>query len=278
MKLAFCSISALDRSVEEAARLAAAAGLDGLEVTARPPHLNPEAGAPAARPLGEAVRAAGVEVTAYGSYLGHPGRASPEAARGEVAIAAALGSPLLRVWAERIESDGDDPRRVVEWIRAACDAAAELGVTVVVERHIGSLADTPENVEALLAAVGRDNFALNYQVLDFLPADQVDAQPADAARLVRHARYFHLKNYRPNPDDPSGRLVPGGSLEGGVLDYPAILRAALAAGYRGPLGFEFLSWEPKPVEEKLAADVAFVRRELAAIRAEEAAGCGGGVR
>jgi sugar phosphate isomerase/epimerase len=58
-------------------------------------------------------------------------------------------------------------------------------------------------------------------------------------------------------------MPPGGSLAGGVLDYRAILRAAFDAGYRGPLTIEFLSFEPKPVEEKLAADAAWLHGVLA---------------
>jgi sugar phosphate isomerase/epimerase len=58
-------------------------------------------------------------------------------------------------------------------------------------------------------------------------------------------------------------MPPGASLAAGVLDYRAILRAAFDAGYAGPLTIEFLSHEPKPLEEKLAADVAFLRTVLA---------------
>ena len=57
-------------------------------------------------------------------------------------------------------------------------------------------------------------------------------------------------------------MPPGGSLAGGVLDYRAILAAAFAAGYAGPLTIEFLSFEPLPLEQKLAADVAFLRSVL----------------
>jgi hypothetical protein len=39
-------------------------------------------------------------------------------------------------------------------------------------------------------------------------------------------------------------MPPGGSLAAGVLDYRAILTAAFAAGYTGPLTIEFLSFEP----------------------------------
>jgi sugar phosphate isomerase/epimerase len=239
-RLAFCSISALDRPLPAAAEIAASAGLDGLEVTARPPHVDPEAGVAAARDAGRVVRIAGVEIVAYGSYLGRP----------EVA-------------AQPVPDEGEQGyRRIIDLMRTTCDLARAPGITVVVERHFGSFADTPERIERLLADVDRPNFALNYQVLDALPESEAANQPQDAERLVRHARYFHLKNYRTSREE-KGPLRPGGSLEGGVLDYQRILNAALDAGYSGPMTFEFLSWEPKPLEEKLAADVAFVRRVLA---------------
>jgi sugar phosphate isomerase/epimerase len=98
-------------------------------------------------------------------------------------------------------------------------------------------------------------------VLDLIPVDAADAQPADAARLAPLARYFHLKNFRRRPDQ--AHLLPGGSLAEGALDYRAILGAALGAGYAGPLTLEFLSFEPKPLEEKLAADIRWLRGVLA---------------
>jgi sugar phosphate isomerase/epimerase len=260
MKLAFCSISALDRPVADAATIAARLGLDGLEVTGQPPHLDPEGGLDAARTIGRSVRAAGIEVIAYGSYLGRFGQVTRAHAEREAAIAAALETPLLRVWAEPLEDGSSDIQPVVALLRAACDAAAPAGIVVVVERHLGSFADTPERIERLLDAIDRPNVALNYQVLDFLPLAAAEAQPADAARLVRHARYFHLKNYQSNPGGE--QVLPGGSIAGGVFDYRKILNAALGAGYDGPLTFEFLAADPRPVEEKLAEDVAFVRGVL----------------
>jgi sugar phosphate isomerase/epimerase len=262
--LAFCSISALDRPLAAAAATAARAGCDGLEITARPPHLDPEAGPAAARDVGRAARAEGVSVVAYGSYLGRFGQLSAEIARREVALAAALEAPLLRVWAEPMDGPEDGFHAVVSLMRTAADAAVAEGIGVVIERHLGSHADTPARIARLFSAIDRPNVALNYQVLDFLPALEAAAQPEDAARLVAHARYFHLKNYRANPET-GGRLLPGASLCDGVLDYRAILRAALGAGYVGPLTVEFLSMDPRPVEEKLAADVAFVRDVLAEI-------------
>jgi sugar phosphate isomerase/epimerase len=263
MKLAFCSISALDRSLAEAAAVAAAAGLDGLEITAQAPHFDPEDGLSAAREAGRAVRQAGIEVIAYGSYLGREGQTTRSHAERAAALAAAMETGLLRVWAEPDQEGREDFERTVDLMRAACDAGRPNGVTVVIERHLGSLADTPERIERLLNAIDRPNVALNYQVLDFLPPAEVDQQAADAARLIRHARYFHLKNYQWNPDGV-GMLLPGGALADGALDYRAILGAALNGGYTGPLTIEFLAADTRSVEEKLAADVAFVRSVLSA--------------
>lgn len=256
-QLGFCSISALDRPLAEVAELAAKLDLDGVEVTARPPHLEMGASDAAVAEAARAVGGAGIAAIAYGSYFGHAPHTTPDHARREAEVAAALGAPLLRVWAENAIGGFD---AVVAALRAACDAGASAGVTVVVERHVGSWADTPERAERLLDVVERPNLALNYQVLDLLPEDAAGAQPADARRLVPRARYFHLKNYRRNPD--GGPLLPGGSLADGVLDYRAILGAAFEAGYAGPLSIEFLSFEPRPVEEKLGEDLAWLRQVL----------------
>jgi len=259
--LGFCSISALDRPLAAVAELAVACGLDGIEATARPPHVDPSAPLDVHRETARAVRGAGAHVLAYGSYLGRPEVGAGDAQR-EVAIAAALGAPILRVWAEPIAGAPDQGfGAIAALLREACDRAAGAGIGVVVERHAGSFADTPERIDRLFGAVERPNFALNYQVLDLLPQSLAAAQPDDAKRLVPLARYFHLKNVRPAADG-RGPMPPGASLGGGVFDYRAILAAAFAAGYAGPLAIEFLSFEPRPVDEKLATDAAWLRRTL----------------
>jgi sugar phosphate isomerase/epimerase len=128
--LAFCSISALDRPLAAAARLAVEAGLEGLEVTARPPHLDPRATPDDVRAAGRAVRAAGADVTAYGSYLGRADvlgadAHGAEAGEREARVAAALGTPLLRVWADGVRGEADEGfPRVVATLRAACPSAS----------------------------------------------------------------------------------------------------------------------------------------------------------
>ncbi|NNL65032.1 MAG: sugar phosphate isomerase/epimerase [Myxococcales bacterium] len=266
--IAFCSISAMDRSLADAVALAARCGADGIEVTARAPHLETSADLPEVRAAGDRIRSSGLEVTAYGSYLSYGGDDFEADVRREVARSEALGTERLRVWAGHAggtvrEENRDD---VVRMLRLAGKLAADVGIDVVVERHRGTFADTADRTEALLDAVGCDNVALNYQVLDGLPRGEAEQQPDDARRLIPRSRYFHVKNYREN-QPASGPLLLGGDLEHGVLDYRAILAAAVGAGYRGPYGIEFLAFDQRPLEGKLASGIAWLRGLLVEVGA-----------
>jgi sugar phosphate isomerase/epimerase len=260
--VALCSICAMDRSLAEATALAARCGADGIELTGRAPHLDAEASRDEVRAAGERVRASGLEVTAYGSYLSYRGPGYEADVAREVERAAVLGTKLLRVWASHPDGASDAVLDdVVALLRVAGDAAAAEGIAVVIERHGGTLADTADRSEALLDAVDRENVLLNYQPLDELRPDEVSAQPLDARRLIPRSGYFHVKNYRPNPEE-RGPLLLGGDLESGQLDYRVILAAAIEAGYRGPYGIEFVAFDARPLEEKVTAGVAWLRRTL----------------
>lgn len=261
--VSFCSISAMDRSLADAVALAGRCGADGIEITARAPHLDAKASLEDVAEIGRRIRSAGLEVTAYGSYLSYGGPGYEDSVRREVERAHVLETRLLRVWAGHAQGADDAHRAdVVAYLRAVGEAADPVGIDVVVERHNGTFADTIERTEALLDEVARPNVVLNYQVLDGLPTSEAGKQPEDASRLIPRSRYFHVKNYRPNPL-PSGPMVLGGDLRDGVLDYGPILRAAVQAGYRGPYSIEFVAFDERPLEGKLAADIAYLRKLLA---------------
>jgi sugar phosphate isomerase/epimerase len=257
-KLGLCSIALLDMPIQDVARLAAETGLDGIEVTARKPHLDRAEGTDAAQGLGDEIRGLGLDVLAYGSYYGAQGRYSDADAALDVELTAALSAPLLRVWAEPAGDGG--PNAVVEGIRRIARLAAEREITVVIERHSGSFADTQGRVAALLDAIGETNVALNYQPLDFQPVKAYERLADDAKRLLPLSRYVHLKNYR-LPDTKGANTVPWASLEDGSIDYRPVL-AALAESYDGPISIEFLATDSRPAAARLAADVRFVRDVL----------------
>lgn len=257
MRLGVCTMTALDRPLADAARAAAEAGAEGVEITARPPHWPPHATPRDAEAARRAVADAGLAVLAFGSYLGK--EAPPAAGEIERTVEAtlALGAPVLRVWAEPA-AGGGEAGGVAALLRRVAEAAAAGGLRVAVERHVGSLADDADRVQRLLDAVDHPALGLAWQPLDGLPREAATAQPDDAARLAPRACHVHLKNYR--VDAASGRLHLGASLAEGALDWRRILAALRAAGYEDALCLEFTRFDAAPLALRLAEDLAFARR------------------
>ena len=242
---------------------AAKCGVDGIEASARAPHFDEHTDLRAVQRMGAAVREAGLGVLAYGSYLSYDGPDHESLVRTEVARAEALAAERMRVWAGHPAGASDENRAdVVALMRDVADAAGAVGLDVVIERHEGSFADTVARCTQLLDAIDRPNVALNFQCLDDIRADDAKNVAAEARALIPRSRYLHVKNYS-LPGDPTQPVVFGGDLRYGVLDYREILAAALEAGYRGPLTIEFLGIDARPLEEKLADGVAFLREILA---------------
>ena len=268
-KLGLATIVGLSHPLEQVLDVAQAVGVDGVEITGRAPHLAPNSTAARLEEVKLAASVRGLEIFAFGSYLGCRGRFGRADIESAVTTTRVLDTPRLRVWAESPTSAFDRASftEVVELLQACCDASASGGIDVVVERHRNSFADSVEDVERLLEAVNRPNFALNYQPLDHLPATASSQVPEDARQLAARSTHFHLKNYRPSDAGPP-TLELGASLEDGVLDYEEILENAFLAGYSGPLVLEFTeNDDSKSLRERVQADVDFLRQVLAQLGA-----------
>ena len=103
--------------------------------------------------VGEMPRAAGLSITAYGSYhrLATPGGAPFEDV---VATAEALGAPAIRVWAGKrgsAETDNAGRQAVVEDALRCADLAGAKGISICYEFHDNTLTDTTESALSLLA-------------------------------------------------------------------------------------------------------------------------------
>lgn len=255
--LGICSLALLDRPLADVLRVAKAAGFDGIELTARAPHFDSRDGTQAAAEVARLVRAAQLDLLAYGSYLGHAPLVESRHADREVEIAAALGVPLLRAWA-----GGTDFERTVALLRHAADAAERHGIHVVVERHAGSFADTEERVQRLLDAVGHANCSLNYQPLDDMREDAAATVPDECARLIGRSRYMHVKNYHPAAS-AGGNVRPFATVDGGVIDWADVIAAARAGHYTGPVSLEFHGAPAADANTAVARAAAYLRSCLA---------------
>lgn len=140
--------------------------------------------------------AAGVRILSYGSYL-KLGDCTDEEIRQVLFTAHALGAPNVRVWPGRIASSAADAawrERVTTDLRRVGTLAAELGLSIALEYHGGSLTDTPESALALLADVPLANVHTYWQPAVSLPADLALAS-LDAVRdRVLHLHVFQWEN------------------------------------------------------------------------------------
>jgi 3-dehydroshikimate dehydratase len=154
-----CSVTLRHSSIADVARIAAGAGLAGVE-WGTDVHVRDDASADEAR---DSTVAAGLQVLSLGSYY----RAGSFADFDAVAhLAARLDAPRIRVWAGgngSAESDGDKWADVVRDTQRIAAIAAGHGLTIAFEYHADTLTDTPDSALRLLQDVGRDNVGTYWQ-------------------------------------------------------------------------------------------------------------------
>jgi sugar phosphate isomerase/epimerase len=164
------SVSFRSLSPERILVLAKAAGLNGIE-WGGDIHLPPGDTALAER-IGKLTRAAGLVVFSYGSYY--------KLLRGDnfepvLKTAAALGAPLIRVWAGEIPSakaDGPYYERAAVELGRLCREASAKSIEVALEYHRGTLTDTGEGAQKILRLAGVENLSTYWQPNPDLPPDE----------------------------------------------------------------------------------------------------------
>ena len=120
---------------------------------------------------------------------------------------------------------------IFERVRDLVDYAAERGVVIGMEAHVGSALDTAQKSVQLVAAMDSPHLGLNFDISHF----DVLGMPIDeAVRLMApYAVHTHVKDQRGRAPDFEF-LVPGE----GDFDFVAYLRAMHAAGYEGSITAE----------------------------------------
>ncbi|MDR0731584.1 MAG: sugar phosphate isomerase/epimerase, partial [Treponema sp.] len=141
--------------------LAKSAGLDGIE-WGGDIHVPSGDTAVAAKIKAETLEA-GLRVLSYGSYykLLKGGAFTPV-----LETAAALGAPLVRIWAGELPSAQADEAcytSVAAELRSVCAEAGERGIRIGLEYHRGTLTDTCESAEKLLRLADCENLSTYWQ-------------------------------------------------------------------------------------------------------------------
>lgn len=170
-KLGICSITFRELEVQELIDLVKEAGLDAIEWGADV-HVKP-GNNDWAKEVAEKTKAAGLEVSSYGSY--YRAGIDNEYPFEEVLEAAKhLGAPGIRVWAgfEGSEEASEEYRNnVVQDTKRIAKLAAKEGIYIDFEYHARTLTDTPESAVKFFKEVDEDNVRSYWQPAVDLPID-----------------------------------------------------------------------------------------------------------
>ncbi len=179
---------------------------------------------------------------------------TPRAAAAFVALARTLRAPHVRFFAPAY--DGGSVALALARARAGVDALVDLGaaarVGVLVETSPGTIAPSGSLALALVGHHPASRAGVLYDPGNTVIEGYVN--PALAfSRLGRHLRHVHAKNIAWSRRNGEWRWGYA-SLDGGIVDWPATLRALSASGYRGRVSIDHLPSRPTPALLRAESD------------------------
>ncbi len=258
VRIGLCTIAFRDWKLERVLDLARKIGYEGVELWGREPHICESFDAERVAAARSEVLARGLQIASYSPYVylssveEHEAEEELQKALDLLRIARALGSPRMRVYAGRRgsrDATARDWESCIGGLRALADAAAAAGVTLCVETHGGTLADTTETTARLLSTVNSTRLRVLFDPVNLWPEDPV----ASARALQPHTELVHLKNKR----DKDGALP---LLDEGPVDFTPTLRSLAESGYHGFIDVEFVNEANR--EAAAAHDYAFLERVI----------------
>jgi 3-dehydroshikimate dehydratase len=146
----------------------------------------------------------------------------------------------------------DEWKVCMKRLRHLADIAEERGVTLVIETHPNTYADTLKSTLQILDDTHHDSIRIN---LDFLHLWETGSQPREALRALRpyvvncHLKnvksWEHLEEFAPdNVYSPSGRREGMISLSEGIVNYSDALYDLFQFGEGIPLAIEWFGDRP----------------------------------
>lgn len=177
--------------------------------------------------------------------------------------AVALGCSRVRLnagtWPLRDVSRERAWSATVAGVREACRDAAERGVFLCVENHVGTLTYTARETVDFVEAVGSEHVGILY---DHYFVAQAGKESIDEALAMQapYLRHVHVKDARLNPATGEYETCVVGQ---GEMDWPRIVRGLKDVGYEGYLSDEYEKhWRPElpDPEDGMRRSAAFLRR------------------
>ena len=263
MKYAFMSFSCPELSMKDFVAVAKRYGYDGIEPRIGSGHrhgIEATASADTIQTAASIAADSGISICclATSCKFANP-ETGPENIRqaGEaIALAAAVGAPVIRVFGGEIPKDMERSRSaasIAEALGALARQAQDAGVTVCLETH-DDWCD-PNDVADILRQVDHPSIAVNWDIMH--PVLTARTTVENAFKILRpYIRHVHVHNGMRT----DGKLVflPIGE---GPVDHKAAVALLEGAGYDGFISGEWIGWEPYAIH---------LPRELAALKSFEA--------
>jgi len=204
-------------------------------------------------------QAQGVQIANLGSY---PGRAfasaNPEVRAAELAAlqatlhaARALGARSIRV----IPGQGDDPGQIdnlAPYFAAGAELAEQLGVSMGMENHAGSIAGSPTDARRLCQAVGSKHFGVLYEPANLMHGG-VDYHEAFDI-FHDHIVHIHVKDGAVGKDGFARTHLGEGD-----IDYRWVVDSLEGIGYTGDYALEYEICDLEAIESGLPRWVKYFR-------------------
>jgi len=214
----------------------------------------PHGDATVAREVSAITRDAGLGVQAYGSYY-KLGAAVDTGLEFEPVLktAAALGAPVIRVWAGLLGSDKatvETWNNVIDDARRASRLAASEGIRIALEFHGGTLNDTPDAARRLWDELDDPTILSLWQ-----PLQTLGRKDQDESLEVILPRLSHFHVFQWIPPEPVIRRP----LEEGREEWSFWIRQIRNAGRSIPALLEFM---PGDDPEMLKSETATLRALL----------------
>ncbi|MCD6351030.1 MAG: sugar phosphate isomerase/epimerase [Armatimonadetes bacterium] len=263
-RIALCTIAFRERLLDDALDMARDLRFPAVELWGREPHVSEVYDYNRLRMIRKMCQERGLEIAALGSYLrfGATKKNSDNVSLVQtIQTAYTLRAPILRVWASDVGSSRASEsvfKRAVAEAQEACRRCLKLGITLAVEMHDDTLADTAASALKFVEMVGCENLGLNFQ-----PSARVRREkPLERLeKVIDHVVHCHAQNFYSlgTADGVEPKRAP---LREGLVDYKEVVALLKSANYQGWIAVEFAHTEGNEKNQAIAEDLVYLTELL----------------
>ncbi len=283
MKISMFTLIFRNRSIGQAMRLSKELGYEGIELWGMEPHISANSTQERAEEIRELAEELELEIAGIGAYVGGFSTLSDTECESQVedlkkyfTVMDWLGCELIRVGPggpNAFLAQDYHYAKAAHWMQKCGDLASEHNVRLAMEIHNGSLIETVEGAERLLAMINRENVGLIHDAGNMYITG-TDYGEESVRRLGEKIFHVHVKDELRIDDEslPGSfkNLTQNGTelfqqqmLGKGGVDHLPLFKALKEMGYSGYLSTECHA--AKPDLYRAEKDLKEIQRLLAQI-------------